>query len=382
MFRVLELSNFRGFADAKLTGLARVNLITGLNGSGKTSILEAAFLISGAANASLAASLYSFRGETAWRVGGDRPFRSLFRNLDSSVFPKIVASSSDLMKTSARYRRELTIKPTYAVGEGAATTSPTRVLRGVTFDFVGPSGRAKGEWGWNPNIQQRPVEAPSKSRGRKKQAKTPTQAEASVPNAKMLLGGSPVHNPDLIQGQFISPYVRDVTPTDFDMLTQLIKQRRLSEVVSALRLIAPSLSSLQPLTEEGDSVIYADLGGNTLLPVSLLGSGLLNCLRIVLPSLLREDATILIDEFEDGLHHSLHGPLTEIVVQLAHKQRNQLFITTHSEEFLRRFITTMKEHRDVDVAFFRLGKVGLRGLVPKYTLAEAEDLLDAKVDLR
>jgi len=42
-----------------LNGLARINLITGLNGSGKTSILEAAFLISGAANASLAASLYT-----------------------------------------------------------------------------------------------------------------------------------------------------------------------------------------------------------------------------------------------------------------------------------------------------------------------------------
>src|SRR5437660_1175086 len=98
MFKVLELSNFRGFVDAKLNGLARVNVITGLNGSGKTSILEAAFLISGAANASLAASLYGFRGESQWRVGSDRPFRALFRNLDASTPPKIVASSSDLLK--------------------------------------------------------------------------------------------------------------------------------------------------------------------------------------------------------------------------------------------------------------------------------------------
>jgi hypothetical protein len=198
----------------------------------------------------------------------------------------------------------------------------------------------------------------------------------------MLLGGPTIQNPDLIQGQFISPYVREVDPSDHNMLTQLIKERRLPEVIEALRLVQPSLTNLQPLTEHGDSVIYADLGGKALLPVNLLGSGLLNCLRIILPSLLQHDATILIDEFEDGLHHSLHGPLVEAVVRVAQKQRNQLFMTTHSEEFLRRFLSTMKEHKDIDVSFFRLGKVGVQGLVPKYTLAEAEELLDAHVDIR
>jgi len=380
MFKILELSNFRGFADAKLAGLARVNLITGLNGSGKTSLLEAAFLISGAANAALAASLYGFRGESSWRVGADRPFRSLFRDLDPTVFPKIVASSSDLLKTSARYRRELTIKPSYAVGEGAATTTPSTILQGVTFDFVGPSGRAKGEWGWNPNVQPKAARPQStKKRGRERKAEMPAPPTSNV---KLLLGGPAVKNPDLIHGQFISPYVRDVSPSDYEMLTQLIKERRSSEAVEALRLVAPALSNLQPLSEGGEQVVYADVGGKNLLPVNLLGSGLLNCLRILLPSLLQENATILIDEFEDGLHHSLHGPLVETVVKLAHKRRNQLFITTHSEEFLRRFISTMKQHNDLDVAFFRLGKIGLRGLVPKYTLAEAEDLLDAKIDLR
>jgi predicted ATPase len=375
MFRLLELSNFRGFAEAKLAPLARVNLLTGLNGSGKTSILEAAFLISGAANASLVASLYGFRGESSYRVGGDRPFRSLFRNLDPSVTPQIVASSTELLKTSQRYRRELTIRPNYGVGQGAATTSPTTVLRGVTFDFVGPSGRFKSQWGWVQGSEQTATKPTKKSKARARQTALP-------PNTRVLLGGDPVKNPDLIKGHFVSPYVREVNPTDHEMLTQLIKERRLPEVVEALQLVNPALKNLQPLTEREESVIYADIEGHTLLPINLLGSGLLNCLRIVLPSLLNEDATILIDEFEDGLHHSLHGPLLEIVVSVAEKRRNQLFITTHSEEFLQRFISVMKERKENEVAFFRLGKIGLKGLVPRYTLSEAEDLLESNVDLR
>lgn len=383
MFRVLELSNFRGFVEAKLNGLSRINLITGLNGSGKTSILEAAFLVSGAANASLVASLYGFRGEHTWLIGGDRAFRSLFRNLDPSITPKIVASSTQLMKASKRYRRELTIKPYYGIGQGTASTSPSTVLRGVTFDFVGPSGRVKSEFGWGGNVPPAPAPTAKKKGAKSRQRKEPPAPVVAQPNnARLLLGGKPVENRDLIKGHFISPYVREVNPSDHEMLTQLIKQRRLQEVIDALQLVNPALKSLQPLTERDESVIYADLGGATLLPINLLGSGLLNSLRIILPPLLNENATILIDEFEDGLHHSLHGPLLEAVISVAQKQKNQLYITTHSEEFLRRFIAVMKAKQDNDVSFYRLGRIGLQGVVPRYSLSEAEDLLESKLDLR
>jgi predicted ATP-dependent endonuclease of OLD family len=149
-------SNFRGFEEAQLGDLRRITLLTGLNGSGKTSILEAAFLIGGAANASLVTSLYSFRGEYQFSPRVDRPFRSLFRNLDAGVFAKNIASTIERTKSPTKTRRRLVIKPTFPVASGQLTPSETQVLNGVSFEFSGPSGKAVSKSGWLDQPRQRP----------------------------------------------------------------------------------------------------------------------------------------------------------------------------------------------------------------------------------
>jgi AAA15 family ATPase/GTPase len=49
MITELEIQNFRGLRDVKLTGLKSINLIVGGNDTGKTSILEALVLLLGGA---------------------------------------------------------------------------------------------------------------------------------------------------------------------------------------------------------------------------------------------------------------------------------------------------------------------------------------------
>ena len=45
MLRDLTIQNYRTFKDFSIDGLARVNLIVGKNNSGKTSFLEAVYLL-------------------------------------------------------------------------------------------------------------------------------------------------------------------------------------------------------------------------------------------------------------------------------------------------------------------------------------------------
>lgn len=359
MFKVIGLRNFRGFEEAQLSGLSRINVLTGLNGSGKTSILEAAFLISGGANASLAASLYGFRGDRGFSAEFDKPFRNLFRNLDPTITPTITASASALF--TSRNRRELSIKPIYSVGKGRTTTEESSTLTGVVFQFSGPSGKRTSRWGWNLV---------------KDKAKKARSADITV------LGGPPVKNPDHIFAQFVSPYVREIAQQDHDMVTQLVTEKRTEELVKVLKLIEPSLTNLLPLTEERIPVIYADIGQKNLLPISLLGTGLSNCMRIILPCLIRKNATILVDEFEDGLHHSLFVPIIGAVFDLARRNNNQLFISTHSAEFLTRLLQVVDESKSDDVSFYRLARKGIRGTISKYEPAEAASLLESNIDLR
>ena len=78
MFKSIQVSNFRSLRDVKVQKLKRINLVTGSNGGGKTSFLEAIFLNAGAANANLAFSVNAFRGDNVITPVIDRVFRSWF----------------------------------------------------------------------------------------------------------------------------------------------------------------------------------------------------------------------------------------------------------------------------------------------------------------
>ncbi len=62
MLERLHIRNYRVFNNLKIDQLSRINLIAGKNNSGKTSLLEAIFLLSGAGNTQLAMNIMAFRG--------------------------------------------------------------------------------------------------------------------------------------------------------------------------------------------------------------------------------------------------------------------------------------------------------------------------------
>ena len=64
MLKNIRIENFRGIESLDIRRLKRLNLVTGKNGGGKTTLLEAVFLNAGAANASLTLSIANFRGDS------------------------------------------------------------------------------------------------------------------------------------------------------------------------------------------------------------------------------------------------------------------------------------------------------------------------------
>jgi predicted ATPase len=99
MLERLTVRNYRGLRDLTIEGLGRINVFTGKNNAGKTTLLEAIWLLCGAANARMAANQHVIRArgggkspgswaETYWKplfigVGHDqdtRSFRSPFRS--------------------------------------------------------------------------------------------------------------------------------------------------------------------------------------------------------------------------------------------------------------------------------------------------------------
>lgn len=372
MFSYITIQNFRGYNQAALPDLARINIITGRNGAGKTSLLEAVFLISGGANASLVSSLNAFRGENLYIANVDRPFRSIFKGLNPSTTSSFEGLyESNIRGVKKQNRRTLQIKPTYSPVQGVATTEQTSTITGVEFVFNGPSGKKVNKYGWqrqnlppntNPNLMA---------------------LLANQGTQQALLIGDPQNNPDAIMAAFISPYVRDVRLQDHTVLTQAITERRIDEVINVLKIIQPSLINILPLSESGIQMIYADVGGENLLPINLLGSGFSNFLHIMLPILSYKNSVILIDEFEDGLHYLILNKLLQTVFEVARKNNNQIFISTHSKELLLDIVSVATENNAKDeISFYRLSKKNGDNNITRYSLLEVSDLIEAEIELR
>jgi len=85
MYTSLSIKNFRAFQTLEVEGLKRVNLFTGRNNSGKTSVLEAVYLLKGESPASRARQLFANRGLAdagiLCQTAMDMPWATMFRNL-------------------------------------------------------------------------------------------------------------------------------------------------------------------------------------------------------------------------------------------------------------------------------------------------------------
>ena len=83
MFECLKIRNFRGFNELKIDQLSDINLIAGRNNVGKTSLLEAIFLLAGAGNAQMAVNINIIRGlDTISVPPGEPLWKQLFSDPD------------------------------------------------------------------------------------------------------------------------------------------------------------------------------------------------------------------------------------------------------------------------------------------------------------
>jgi len=93
MYSKITVKNFRGIESLEAVGLRRINLIVGRNNCGKTTLLEALFLLGGATNPKLPATLGQLRGQQWGESYPDPVWRSLCRNLNPKMSHALIRSS-------------------------------------------------------------------------------------------------------------------------------------------------------------------------------------------------------------------------------------------------------------------------------------------------
>jgi AAA15 family ATPase/GTPase len=97
-----------------------------------------------------------------------------------------------------------------------------------------------------------------------------------------------------------------------------------------------------------------------MVPLSLMGEGMERYLSFVLAMLQAENGTVLIDEIENGFHHTILDKVWSNLAKLARKYNVQLIATTHSHECIKAAHESFKQDKEYDFILHRLDRAGER----------------------
>ena len=103
-------------------------------------------------------------------------------------------------------------------------------------------------------------------------------------------------------------------------------------VVEALRIVEPRLLGLDIIPGPEGQALWGDVGLAQQIPLSTLGDGLNRMARIVLAIGHERTPLVLVDEIENGFHHSVLEDVWKVVYETATRFDAQVIATTHSYE--------------------------------------------------
>ena len=139
-------------------------------------------------------------------------------------------------------------------------------------------------------------------------------------------------------------------------LTEEFDKARLNEkegdVLKAFQIIDSSIIAVESFSIP-EPTIYLKRQGEKRLPLSLFGDAMNRIADIILKIINNQDSILLIDEIENGIHHSTQIASWDFLYRLAEQLNVQIFATTHSLEMTEAFIKAGVNRQD-SAAHFEL----------------------------
>jgi AAA15 family ATPase/GTPase len=318
LFKDLKVSNFRGFKDVELKNLSKINVIVGTNNTGKTTLLEAFFVATGIGSAELTSRLSLFRGIKDVKMGWTSMYSNC--NIDDSIH-----LSAHLLKP--KQHRKLEITPLYESEE----TGKEVTVDKLSTSSVGSSFRTKMEYnGLKYSIQVKDAHS-DKFKSYESIMKTAenrlTMKHATKYTEKM-------------KAVMICPRTIITEIGLAKHIEDLQVEKSFDHVLDALQSVEPSL---QDITLGTDGAILCDIGLERMVPLGVLGNGISRMLHTLAAFVDARSGLLLIDEIENGLHHSALDKYWSAILRSASQMQTQLVCTTHSMECINVLCKVLKE---------------------------------------
>ena len=327
----LSISRFRGIDSLSIGRLGRVTLLAGRNSVGKTTVLDAVRLYAARAHRAVLSEILESNGEVSplEHPEGGQGFgpcwEAIFNGRDASRGASLSIGPSESPD-------QLVIGVTHQKSASLAVKSwdlPTRTLKVVI------EGLEVAEVDFCPySLSTRITRSRAVFQSEWFQKKPPDEVTCQS------------MGPEL--------WTSDEIMERWDAIALTDEEDR---VVSALQ---PILGD-QPIRISiiGDQKhhrrVMAKLGDQPFpVPLKSLGDGALRLLGVALALANSRDGFLLIDEAENGIHHSVQRDYWRMVLLAAHASNVQVIATTHSFDCVRGFAQAVGECEGIEGALVRL----------------------------
>ena len=328
-----EAENFRSLKHLKLEKLARVNLLVGKNNSGKTSVLEALYILTRIELADWFEALEYMRGieET------EQDFRSLFYKFDVRNEVRVGASYNGAGRGPSKCRFQLGFPNEQTTRQRRKERKPLLVRIWVGTNK--PSHTFAMTRNRDDEMEYNPISDGAET---------------------FMEEGLPEKIDSRHSANFLS------TTIDLEQLSEQLSELTLNkEGESLIKVMRRIDNRITAFSLDAKGKIHIDLGEGfaMLSSINLMGEGIQRLLSIVAAIASTTGGIVIVDEIDNGLHYSALRILWRGVLEAAREYDVQLFATTHSAEALRHLTWVLD---DEEYASYRDD-------VAAYTLIRADD---------
>ena len=352
----LSITGFRGIEALSIPRLGRVTLLAGKNGVGKTTVLEAVRLYASRAQYRILRDLLTGREEfSAGRDEDDESppepdWEALFYGRDTSQNPTICigpTEPSDQLMIDTTVLADVTSDQADRLSRVFPEILADESIRILRTFFQEKQGILPGFL---------PVVEPGTSllSRRARNHLMHQRSRFGIPEMESdllritceSLGPGLLGNPDMAR------FWDKVALTDYEDLT-----------IKALSLIFGSqIEKVAMIGEDsrrrlsGRRIIIRVSGYDHPVPLKSLGDGALRMFGVALALANSRDGFLVIDEAENGIHHSVQKDFWRIVLETAQKNNVQVIATTHSWDCIQGFAQAATELEDAEGVLVRLSR--------------------------
>ena len=352
MIKSIRIKNYRGIKDLEIGNFKKYNFFIGDNGSKKTTILE---------SIGIGLSLLNF--EKILGSARNRKMKikkenvsSLFFNSDINNTIKFILETTDNVKVETTVSIDKTLSMFQDFSSNEINNDYSNYL--YTIEKKIKEDKLKTDIYIKENSQT--------TYRISKMDKIPLSFQNFLKKYNVLVE--------------ISDNLKNSSGTVFQV-DRIIKSRKKDELLKYLQVIDKDIKEIYINDEE---IFVEKEALKEFIPISSIGDGMVLALDIITSLILVDDFRhILIDEIERGIYYKNYRKLSEIIIELCKDDENiQLFITTHSKEFLEVFNEVLLESEKDNFSLFSLRNKKEKLDFVHYTSEELKDTLETGWDPR